>query len=71
MEQVEPNTFYSDKMQSYRYFFNQKELKKLFEDYNILYYKEYLQEDAHPEPHQHGIVEIIAQRKGDSFKLSL
>ena len=48
-------------------FFQSNELKELFSDFNIIHYFEYLTLDpGHGEklePHLHGIVELVAQKK--------
>jgi tellurite methyltransferase len=62
-KEIEKNTFYSGKLKCYRYFFGKNELKKIFQDFKILYYKEYIQKDIKPHPHKHGIVELVAQKK--------
>ncbi len=50
-----------------RCFFTPKELKILFSDFEIIEYREKnIKDDGHPgspEPHQHGIVQLIAQKK--------
>ena len=61
---TEKNTFCSKKPEGYWNFFNLGELKSYFEkEYKILQYNEKIINDAHPIPHQHGIVEIVAQKK--------
>ena len=49
-----------------RCFFEPQELKKIFFDFHVIEYKEKIIEDkghpGSPEPHQHGIVKIIAQK---------
>lgn len=49
-----------------RCFFESQELRKIFSDFNIIEYKEDIIEDkghpGSPEPHQHGVVKIIAQK---------
>lgn len=48
-----------------RYFFDEGELKELYKDWKILFYKEKLGDwETHGEPkHRHFIVKIIAQKK--------
>jgi tellurite methyltransferase len=48
-----------------RYFFNKGELKELYKDWKILFYKEELSNwETHGEPrHRHFIVKLIAQKK--------
>lgn len=50
-----------------RCFLKPRELKKMFSDFNIVGYKEEIIKDkghpGNPEPHQHGIAKIIAQKK--------
>ncbi|PIT93968.1 hypothetical protein COU00_01495 [Candidatus Falkowbacteria bacterium CG10_big_fil_rev_8_21_14_0_10_43_11] len=50
-----------------RCFFEPQELKKMFSDFHIILYKEEIIEDkghaGSPEPHKHGIVKMIAQKK--------
>jgi len=61
---IEENTFYSKKPEGYWSFFNLGELKSYFaKEFKILQYNEKLINDAHPIPHQHGIAEIVAQKK--------
>jgi len=47
-------------------FFTPQELKNLFQDFKIIFYKEeFISEKGHPgclHPHQHGIVRLIAQK---------
>lgn len=47
-------------------FFQQNELKELFSDFKIIHYFEYLTLDSghgdKPEPHLHGIVELVARK---------
>lgn len=49
-----------------RYYFKSEEMKRYFKDFKILYYSEKIISDSgHPSmpwPHQHGIVEMIAQK---------
>lgn len=49
-----------------RCFFESQELRKIFSDFNIIKYKEDIIKDkghpGSPEPHQHGVVKIIAQK---------
>ncbi|MDP2924569.1 MAG: methyltransferase domain-containing protein [Candidatus Omnitrophota bacterium] len=59
---IEINTFYSERLGCYRHFFAQNELKKIFKEFEILHYQEYLKKDAHPDPHYHGLAEIIAKK---------
>ncbi len=59
---IEHNTFYSEKFKQYRHFFEPGELKSIFKDFRILYYRECLKKDAHPKPHYHGLVKILAQK---------
>lgn len=63
-EAIEKNTFYSENQDMYWNFFELGELKSYFEDnFEILFYDEKEIEDAHPEPHFHGIAEIVARKK--------
>lgn len=59
---IEVNTFYSERLGCYRHFFAHNELKKLFKEFTILHYQEYIKKDAHPDPHSHGLAEIIAKK---------
>jgi len=47
-------------------FFQSNELRELFSDFNIIHHFEYLTLDPghgeKPEPHLHGIVELVAQK---------
>jgi tellurite methyltransferase len=61
-KEIEKNTFYSKKLKQYRHFFEPGELKSLFKNFRILYYREYFKEDAHPKPHQHALAVILAQK---------
>lgn len=49
-----------------RCFFESQELRKLFSDFNIIFYKEeVIEENGHPgypEPHHHHLVRLIAQK---------
>ncbi len=55
-----------------RCFFEPQELKNIFFDFHIIEYKEKIIEDkghpGSPEPHQHGVVKIIAQKIKNSPK---
>jgi len=55
-----------------RCFFKPQELKNIFFDFHIIEYKEKIIEDkghpGSPEPHQHGIVQLIAQKIKNSPK---
>lgn len=55
-----------------RCFFESQELRKLFSDFNIIFYKEGLIEEnghpGYPEPHQHHVVKLIAQKIKNSPK---
>ena len=49
-----------------RCFFDLQELKKIFSNFNIIFYKEAIIKDkghpGNPKPHTHGVVKIIAQK---------
>lgn len=53
-----------------RCFFKPQELKKLFSDFNIIFYEEKIILDkghyGSSEPHRHGIVKMIAQKNGEA-----
>lgn len=60
---VEENTFSHKQENKHWNFFNPNELKDYFKDnFNILFYDERVVDDAHPDPHRHGIAEIVAQK---------
>ncbi|MBU1870639.1 methyltransferase domain-containing protein [Patescibacteria group bacterium] len=64
--------FYKKTNNDKRCFFMPKELKNLFSDFEIIEYKEKnIKDNGHPgstEPHQHGIVQLVAQKIKNSSK---
>ncbi|MHA1470133.1 MAG: class I SAM-dependent methyltransferase [Candidatus Asgardarchaeia archaeon] len=64
LKEVEKDTFYLPKYKTYRHFFTQKKLKKMFKDFKTIYLKQKQIKDAGPKrPHFHNVIEIIAQKK--------
>lgn len=62
-EPMEENTFYSKKAPHWWHFFKKNELKKYFKSgYEILYYEEKIVEDKKPQPHFHGIGEMVVKK---------
>lgn len=60
---IEENTFYSKKIPHWWHFFKKNELKKYFKSgYEILHYKEKIVEDKKPQPHFHGIGEMVVKK---------
>lgn len=60
---IEENTFYSKNENRYWNFFEPNELKNYFKDnFKILFYDERIVDDAHSDPHQHGIAELVVQK---------
>jgi len=53
--------------QSFKKYFAKGELKKLFSDFEIIFYREKLVDDnphgGTPYPHQHGAVEVVARKR--------
>lgn len=59
---IEKNTFYGKRSKCYRYFLEHNELRRWFNDFTILHYREYKKKDTYPTPHFHGIAEIVAKK---------
>jgi len=60
---VEENTFYSANQPNWWHFFNKNELKQYFNsDFEILHFKEKIVEDQKPQPHFHGICEMVIKK---------
>jgi len=57
---------YTKQINRNRCFFKSKELKNIFSDFTIIFYKELIIEDkahiGYPEPHKHSVVKLIAQK---------
>ena len=74
-EEIEKNTFFNKKSKNLRFFLEKNELKKLFKDFEILFYEEKIIKDApHDEmvaPHKHGIVQIVAKKKRAPNQISI
>jgi len=63
LPEVEENTFFSAKRQTYLSFFPKGELQKLFSDCEILSYIEgYSLDLSHDEPHYHGWASVVARK---------
>ena len=63
LPEVEKNTFFSPKFQSYFFFLQSNELKELFTDFKIISYAEgYSLDITHDEPHYHGWASIVAMK---------
>lgn len=62
-EPVEENTFFSKNPPNWWHFFGENELKKYFNSgFEILHYEEKIIEDKEPQPHSHGIVEMVVKK---------
>ncbi|HAJ44839.1 MAG: Methyltransferase type 11 [Candidatus Azambacteria bacterium GW2011_GWE1_42_9] len=62
--QIEENTFYLPKSQTYRHFFTKKELREKFENFKIIILKQkQILDKGHGEPHHHDIIELLAQKE--------
>ncbi len=63
---IEENTFYSKKTPHWWHFFKKNELRKYFKSgYKILYHKEKIVKDKRPQPHSHGIGEIVIKKTSE------
>jgi cyclopropane fatty-acyl-phospholipid synthase-like methyltransferase len=64
LKSVEKNTFYSPKMESYIHYFTKEEIVTPFSNFEVLYCAEGLGLDlSHGEPHDHGFIEFLGQRR--------
>ncbi len=65
-DKLDAQTFQYD-AESYRFFLKEEELKKMFSDFKILFYKELTAQDSgHDkwlEPHTHSIARIVARKQ--------
>jgi cyclopropane fatty-acyl-phospholipid synthase-like methyltransferase len=65
--EIEPNTFYSERFGSHVHYFAKDELLGLFSDFKLHYFAQALQLDGGhpgaPEPHYHGIITYMGQKK--------
>lgn len=63
LKEVEENTFYSAKRDSYFHYFTRDEIQSLFDGFKTVYFIEGMQLDLeHSEPHYHGLIEYLAQK---------
>lgn len=63
LRMVEENTFYLPRLNSFRHFFDKKELLNSLKDSNIIKIEEKKIKDAHGgEPHFHQIISVIARK---------
>jgi SAM-dependent methyltransferase len=60
--EIDKDTFFSEKTETYRHFFAKGELESLVSDLKIIYKKEFLKIDNKPAKHKHGLVRIIAKK---------
>lgn len=66
-EEVEPNTFYNERVGSYVHYFERDEMLKGFHELKLHYFAQSIELDSGhpgvPEPHYHGIISYIGQRE--------
>lgn len=65
-QEVEPDTFYIERTDSYRHFFTKEELLTPFADFQLLHFSQAICRDSghpgSPEPHYHGILTYLGQK---------
>lgn len=63
LKEVEENTFYSEKRESFIHYFTRNEIASFFNGFRIIYFVEGTGLDIeHGEPHYHGLIEYVGQR---------
>jgi SAM-dependent methyltransferase len=63
LPEVEPNTFFSPRFKTHFFYLSKGELKRLFDDLELLSYVEgYSLDLAHGDPHHHGWASILARK---------
>lgn len=64
--EIEPNTFYIERTQSYMHYFERAELLGLFSDFKVHYLSRALELDnghpGAPDPHYHGIITYVGEK---------
>jgi len=63
IKEIEENTFYLPKFETYRHFFTENELKEIIKGLKIIYLTQRRIKDYHDKPHYHNAIEIVAQKK--------
>lgn len=65
--EIEPNTFYSERLASHIHYFSKDELLGLFSDFKLHYLAQALiLDNGHPgvpEPHYHGVITFVGQKQ--------
>lgn len=61
---TEKNTFFKKETNSFMHFFEKEELVKLFSQYDILEFKEFLKKDDHPPQgeHEHYLIKMLVRK---------
>ena len=64
ISEIEKNTFYLPKYETYRHFFTKTELKEMFEGFKIINLEEKRIEDkSHDKPHFHNTIHLVAKKR--------
>jgi len=64
IKQIEKNTFFLPKYETYRHFFTKNELREKFKTFKIILLKQkQILDTGHDKPHYHNIIELLAQKE--------